>query len=250
MEQSADFWRFFRFRKINDFLWQEIELAELYCCEPSRLNDPFDCQIDVFDSLSRAMNATPAGVRRDTLEHILDQFRKHDPRSNPLGVSCFSKTMENPLMWSHYADSHTGVCLMYDFPHNYFSERYNSSTEQFYMAGCAPVNYGDDAYFDWLTAGDLNDPIQDHPTINAAAQLLKTKSDCWRYEEEARIITSVPGHLGFEHSFLRQVTFGIRTSQKHKDLVHKVVSRNSPHAAFVQADRKEGADFGLEFRDL
>lgn len=32
------------------------------------------------------------------------------------GFISFSEKYDNPLMWSHYADSHKGVCLRFDFP--------------------------------------------------------------------------------------------------------------------------------------
>ena len=32
------------------------------------------------------------------------------------GVLCFSKTWENPVLWSHYADKHKGMCLGFDVP--------------------------------------------------------------------------------------------------------------------------------------
>ncbi len=33
---------------------------------------------------------------------------------NELGISCFSETPKSILMWSHYAQKHTGICLAYD----------------------------------------------------------------------------------------------------------------------------------------
>jgi hypothetical protein len=48
-------WQIFRYRPINDFLWQELELAQFYCCSPLALNDPFDCRIDWGASLERAL---------------------------------------------------------------------------------------------------------------------------------------------------------------------------------------------------
>ena len=32
------------------------------------------------------------------------------------GVLCFSRDWRNPLLWSHYADSHKGICLGFDVP--------------------------------------------------------------------------------------------------------------------------------------
>ena len=34
------------------------------------------------------------------------------------GLICFSKSWSNPLMWGHYAEKHTGMCLGFDVPDN------------------------------------------------------------------------------------------------------------------------------------
>lgn len=46
------------------------------------------------------------------------------------GVICFSKSWENPVLWSHYGDKHRGICLGIDIPNSslneitYIGERY------------------------------------------------------------------------------------------------------------------------------
>ena len=71
----------------------------------------------------------------------------------------------NPLMWSHYADGHAGICLEF-------------STHNVVM--CAPlrVRY-----------------LKSYPRIHvhekgeaAALSLLLTKSDVWKYEREYRLV--------------------------------------------------------------
>jgi hypothetical protein len=34
------------------------------------------------------------------------------------GLLCFSKTWTNPVLWSHYAERHMGLCLGFDVPDN------------------------------------------------------------------------------------------------------------------------------------
>lgn len=36
------------------------------------------------------------------------------------GVICFSRTWDNPVIWSHYSDKHRGICLGFDVPSKYF----------------------------------------------------------------------------------------------------------------------------------
>ena len=39
----------------------------------------------------------------------------HKGVGEAIGVSCFIEKPNNMLMWSHYADKHTGICVEYDF---------------------------------------------------------------------------------------------------------------------------------------
>ena len=39
----------------------------------------------------------------------------HNSLGESIGISCFSEAPTNLLMWSHYADKHSGVCVEYDF---------------------------------------------------------------------------------------------------------------------------------------
>jgi hypothetical protein len=48
-------WQIFRYRSVNDFLWQELKLAQFYYCSPLALNDPFDCRIDWSALLERVV---------------------------------------------------------------------------------------------------------------------------------------------------------------------------------------------------
>src|ERR1700731_4449263 len=64
------------------------------------LNDPFDlCSIDTTNPV---------------IEHALEAHIKHFRQSK--GLLCFSRNWDNLLLWSHYAASHTGLCLGFDIP--------------------------------------------------------------------------------------------------------------------------------------
>ncbi|MFG6590708.1 DUF2971 domain-containing protein [Sulfitobacter sp. 1A12157] len=46
--------------------------------------------------------------------HLWDRVRKLTFQNS--GLLCFSKTWSNPVLWSHYADSHKGMALGFDVP--------------------------------------------------------------------------------------------------------------------------------------
>jgi Protein of unknown function (DUF2971) len=244
-------WQIFRYRSINDFLWQELELSQFYCCSPQALNDPFDCRIDWRASLSRAL-ASPdvADDRRDQLATISEMFLAGTPPSEA-GVCCFTCKVDDPLMWSHYADSHRGVCLLYEIPHDYFMSRYSPEADKdFFFVGGAPVRYQSNAFHDWLVAGDLDSPHPGSVAENALTVLFTVKAPEWGHEEEYRIITRRPGKMAFEPGFLKQVVFGFGTPEQHRRLVTKVARRSNRDVVLSEVRRSSDSDFGLTFPEI
>ena len=192
-------WQIFRYRPINDFLWQELELAQFYCCSPLQLNDPFDCQIDWHASLNRALNSEAiANDRKGRLSTLRDMFVRAILPITSAGVCCFTRKADDPLMWSHYANSHRGVCLLYEIPDDYFMNRYDSDGDgAFFFVGGAPVRYESNAFYDWLVSGDLNSPHSGNIAENAISVLFTAKAPEWSHEEEWQIITRSPWEVGF-----------------------------------------------------
>ena len=64
------------------------------------LNDPFELlSVELGDPATR--------------KHF-NRWRKR--AAAECGMLCFSKTWRNPVLWSHYADKHKGICLGFDVP--------------------------------------------------------------------------------------------------------------------------------------
>lgn len=87
------------------------------------------------------------------------------------GLICFSKTWSNPLLWGHYAEKHTGVCLGFDIPDGLL----------------APVIYAKrlrKMRFDPNTGL----PVLSEPVMN---KLHRTKFWDWRYEKEMRLFVGL-----------------------------------------------------------
>jgi hypothetical protein len=75
------------------------------------------------------------------------------------GMLCLSETWRNPLLWSHYADRHRGICLGFDVQ---------------------------DAFVKKVTY--VNERIELHPPLSEETMqcLLFTKYAGWNYEQEWR----------------------------------------------------------------
>src|ERR1044071_6999084 len=76
----------------------DLALGRLKVARFAEVNDPFE----LF-----ALNCNKKQVRK-----ALNSFREmHDAK---LGLLSFSEEWKNPVLWSHYADRHRGICLGFD----------------------------------------------------------------------------------------------------------------------------------------
>ncbi len=154
-------------------------------------------------------------------------------------------------MWSHYANSHRSVCLLYEIPDDYFMRRYNPEADKgFFFVGGAPVLYESNAFYDWLTTGDLDSPHAGSIAENALTVLFAAKAPEWNHEEEYRIITRRPGKMTFEPNFLKQVVFGLETAEQHRRLVAQVAKRASKDIVLSEVRRSSDRDFGMTFPEI
>ena len=242
-------WGLFQFRRINRYFWRQLEYSEFFFSRPERLNDPFDCRVDWRRSLSRALaTSTISSERRSKLVEIQSAFLGRDPHLEA-GVCCFTINMNNHLMWSHYADSHRGICLFYSIPEDFFPRSYPPGHSRYFVGG-SPVFYGNEALFNWLTTEDLDQPLPGDHIENAVSRIFSSKAEAWKHEEEFRLIASKEGSLKIDPAFLKQVTFGLRTPHDVRDRVRKLVKSTNPNAFVSEVRKDPQSDFGLMFPDV
>lgn len=91
-----------------------------------------------------------------------------------LKVACFSETNDSILMWSHYANNHSGFCIEYDF---------NSWELKEWLA---PVHYIKERHK--LQAGDIDEKMDLSDLGKVIRSEALYKADVWNYEKEWRII--------------------------------------------------------------
>ena len=186
-----------------------------------------------------------------SLKQIFDVYKPE-----PSYFACFSKSNNDPLMWSHYASQHHGFCLIFQpidgklKQHNWYKRTsINRSTPKGLASntGCGlpdsftfqEVKYQDDVKplcgFHKLPVGVVGKELEGDERI----ELLQSQSDqlihkhiSWKYEQEVRVIIS-PGiswlfgetveltqHerlFHFEPTQLVGIIFGAKMSKKNKD---------------------------------
>jgi|CXWL01.1.fsa_nt_gi hypothetical protein len=189
--------------------------AEAYYANPKDFNDPLDCDGTVrgdtdlasWEELCIGMLAAQRGVMEamraiQDLQHNSAEYgdyrtnhqsEKHykyllrskieyliDAELGKRGVLCLAEDWNCPLMWSHYADRHRGLCIEYDTNINKCPD-------------IKPVDYRD------ARGINISELIQWklHNSSEAEKNVLETyffaKSPSWSYEKEWRVICEKNG---------------------------------------------------------
>ncbi len=179
---------------------------ELYFSSAASFNDPFDSRVH--------MDFTDTGLPVPQQEAILVNLQRD---VDGLGLFCVSLHPDNILMWSHYGQNHTGVCLRFDVMLSLFK-----LVQPIAYSGPFPAVHA----------------TKSNHTTQMTANLL-TKAIDWQYEGEWRIFDhSGPGLKRFEPHVLSGVIFGCRTPRPDRDFVRRAVARGQCRPTFYEAVRR------------
>lgn len=141
-----------------DHAISNISLRRLKVARLSEVNDPFEL---------RGLNCMARNLRRG-----LDEFA--NSQNKKIGMLSFSQGWKSPVLWSHYAAGHKGICLGFDIKRTLG------------VKGVQHVRY-DDSKLQAL--GDDTNPT----AISADLQelLFVTKYSHWSYEQELRVFVKL-----------------------------------------------------------
>ena len=158
-----------------------------------KLNDPFEGNLLAVDNLSKVSEELETIAFYEALVGLDDEWRESIARFK---VLCLSKEPDIPLMWSHYADSHRGLCIAITL---------NSHTTD-------PIRYLD-------TTKDINDYIGEPPDCKKA---LLAKYKYWEYEEEYRVICDSDWKDDYVPIESVELILGWRMKQKERKFWYKL----------------------------
>ncbi|HCZ9033973.1 DUF2971 domain-containing protein [Vibrio alginolyticus] len=138
--------KLYKYRKFSEFLIRELCSSNIYFSDPKLFNDPLDCspviindlKDDELERLCFQMLVKELGeeIALERLENFRYYSQEHltcekqklsylyqlqsevmvqlDAVMKNRGVLSLSSKHDSPLMWSHYADEHRGVCIEFD----------------------------------------------------------------------------------------------------------------------------------------
>jgi hypothetical protein len=238
----------YKFKGPGEFTKKLIKNCVIHHSSPLFFNDPFDCQLSIdteasFEELvgyilrnnewmklkearaqAKEWLRQPSGFRKLINESAREAFARH-------GVSCYVLNPDNLLMWSHYTNSHQGLCLKFDVLEDLtqFSPLFK-------------VEYADKY------------PVLNHiksPDSGVVTKLLTTKGNQWEYEQEWRVVKMADtGNHAFAPRALKEIIFGVNANPKFIDDIMGLVTANNKYDVIFTKAHISKTQFRLNFRPL
>ncbi|MFZ4402108.1 MAG: DUF2971 domain-containing protein [Bacteroidales bacterium] len=202
---------FYHYTKFKTAIDSILTDCTLQFSNPKTFNDPFDCNLKLLKinykdiMVNEAIKQSSINLSRQQRREVERTFNNPKTFQNILKaerekykIACFSETNKEILMWSHYADKHSGVCIGFNFPHKY--------DDKFVMC---PVKY--------LNELKSIDGMTD--TLKVILYWLTTKSVRWDYEQEIRAVTKSKMNtnyelIKFDSKYIKEIIFGCNVTEK------------------------------------
>lgn len=226
---------FYRFRSCNNEYWEEnLKTDTIWMSSFEDFNDPYDGAMK-YDPVklhslitSHPMKTVDAGMDL-VIENCMCEPFPEKVRSL-YKAACFTESVHNMLMWSHYADYHKGFCLAYSakdimynllriFPVVYTEER---------------VDATDFMFNSWVMANSeclLDSPdfiesngMKHYKNVDATKALKAGlfKAPCWSYEREWRLIDIDTSCKEMPKIKPSRIFYRCKMSMEQKKRIHQI----------------------------
>lgn len=282
---------------------------EVYLSRADYFNDPYDCML-YFDE-DALLKSIKAELTEENMREYLSHFEQTlAPSERPgfsekwlpymlskrdafveevshilpsvninlqqnMEVACFTEDVTSPIMWSHYAETHAGFAIEYQFrPDMFWPHPYSVPDVTYDWYGwrsLLPVLYSDQrrdgsALANWYGLCKMTDQIgmrggkEDDMSILLPDSLRKTKlglhkASAWQYEMEWRLIFSIEwpdklkkGTMHIEHP-ASAVYLGCNTETSVKKKLISIAKRKSIPAFQMYIDYSS-REYKLSYRPV
>lgn len=170
--------------------------SQVWSAKRSSLNDPFE-----FAALR------PLGYVAELASHF-----------DNVGITCFCRSLTNPLLWSHYADAHRGFVVAYDKTHPHF--------------GGEALKKG------FLHDVRYEDAVPDIERLSANdfwLSTVTTKHTCWSYEQEVRLVAKQGDRLiEVPVDMIKAVVFGTQMTAERVAVCTEAITRSPLNVKFFR----------------
>jgi hypothetical protein len=201
---------------------------EIFLSSANHFNDPFDSSLpfryekklltkdNIINKLIEVAKFSFPSLTDDELFRMaIDRYNSVDFHSeaywidaeenirihikNNFGICSLTSQNDNLLMWSHYANSHTGFCIGLDSEKIFLSVL--GILKKMHYSDVFPI-------IPMFGSGPLD-----------MIELLMTKSTHWQYEEEFRLIRtdSTNKTFNFDNTAIKEIILGCKIDSKDKE---------------------------------
>ncbi len=226
----------YKFSPISDYLLTNLENNQLWCSNPKDFNDPFDCQFNGFEA-SDSSHISVENGNAVKLSELYNQWM------GKYKVCCFSDLSSEInkllLMWSHYADSHKGICMKFN----------SEMLLRFWIKNQPEIGIHKVGYVEEIPKiPTWFEQKSDKTMIYFAPNIVKKSLD-WEYEQEFRV-------LSFEHILkinplaLEEIHFGCVSTTEDRQKISKLVRNSGYEKVRFFLGKKSITEFALEFEEI
>ncbi len=125
----------------------------------------------------------------EKMKQVVPQLVEIIPEAidSAVGILSLTEKPDHPLMWSHYANNHSGLVLGFDDTSEFFRSPRHGQPDD--AGSVRRVKYSSERpKFDPLVSVSQLDNLTDEDAISFLDKMFFTKSTAWDYEQEWRMI--------------------------------------------------------------
>ncbi|TOH99341.1 hypothetical protein CGI39_24055 [Vibrio parahaemolyticus] len=231
----------FKYRDISKYTLEIFLNKQIYLPVSSQFNDPFDAQLlpSSFMQELRKLGATPSRDDFDLHESYVKERLKN------YGIYSLSRKPNDILMWSHYAQSHTGICI-----------GFNEDITHYFCGYDWPIWVMEVLYESEHPFKKILEDLQSKSRFNSVnvfanhcmlgqallEAALTIKHESWKYENEVRVISEMNGFQSFKSAAIDCVILGMGISKSDEFTLRSILSAPEwSHVKIYRAVRSEAA---------
>jgi hypothetical protein len=249
--------RLCKYESFNTQSLENLKAQSVYFGSPLRFNDPYDCAIvphiktmsdedvetirksclldpEIPPDVHAVMeSASLAKLRQGFLASGEQTLREQTKAfAAKRGITCFSETNDDLLMWSHYGGRYKGFCLEFD----------KSKLSEFKFR---KVEYSNE-----LPTIDLVPILCGHDNADNVFQIYTTKAIAWAYEREWRAFHDKAGTLyTYPADALTGVYFGPDIGIESLEIICLILRGQNEFVRFWKGQRSS-TEFKVEFEEI
>lgn len=250
--------RLYRYLRVSDLILSTISENYLWFSKAADLNDPFEVS-DIFQKdfsseevqgflmhnykrmlertakdsdnhriIEELLRKTPemTAEKNEFAKRALKEYMKfiYDKKLDEAALCCFSDISDHPLLWSHYANGHRGICVIYD------STKLVGKETQILQ-----VEYAQEPRIFPYIAKRLNLADSDRFQLEFSQAIFGQKSTEWAYESEFRLVSHKAGRNRIPAGAIIGVILGARMDESEKLKVSELLKSRSETVEVIEA---------------